>query len=539
MERQNGVILILIAVAVMAGSALLESVAYITDFLGEILIVCGIPLVLALVIWGGYKMLQSMAMGRAYNLEHQIMMVREELINEKMRRDLDVIQPTSANILPVARHLIETGQVAEQSIELLSKNIDANRTHAPVPQTLTYSPHYSNKVDNNGVEAPPAVSAISPLVTEMSKDLLRPDSIYMGHKDGEALYVPPHKLKSMVCGGQSGSGKSNTTRLLLMQYANMGWQLAITDPHGNSEEGILPSLMPLSGSFFMPPAKEFDEGFDMLRCIVAEGERRKSFEGSKASDFSPLLYVVDEVAEFINFCTPEERQYVQSNLPIILNSYRKFNIYALCISQFWSKSYMGDLGFILRRSAQTSLIHRMDHDSTKVIERSADSDMVDNFQVGECLLNNTGIKHAKLNIPLCEMGHIEAIVGTAGSSANAQPLDSRNAQIHQIEEKEIHAMAVDLPVQPPVQPDVPTATTDEEEIYLDAAAELAQWQRMEIERYLKNGDGTGQIIINVFEHKNKTNDRKGRKYARMINGVRLELGMPLPYSPARKSSKKE
>lgn len=63
---------------------------------------------------------------------------------------------------------------------------------------------------------------------------------------------------------------------------------------------------------------------------------------------------------------------------------------------------------------------------------------------------------------------------------------------------------------------------------------LSSSQRADVESAILNGNSNGQIILDIFDHKNKTNDRKGKKYARMINSVRTKMGLPIPYSPARK-----
>lgn len=524
MGKSFGVGAIVVLLGVMFINALVDSIGYLTDIIGEIVLVCAIPVAVLGGIFMAYRILIGYQVGRIDSIERNLYNERLAIENEAMRKRMELVSPVG-NVLPVAYDSIVSGQITGDSLRLLESNIDAGRTHPNVPNSI----HYSVKNDNNISEGNATQAAISAAPTEVSKSMLNRHEVLIGFQNDQPLYVAPHKLKSMVCGGISGSGKSNTTRLLLMQYALMGWQLAIFDPHGNSEEGILPSLMPLSDSFFMDPAIEFDEGLNMLRCIVAEGERRKAFEGSRPEDFPPLMYVIDEVAEFANLCTDDERAYAQKHLPVILNSYRKFNIYAMCISQFWSKSYMGDLGFILRRSAQTSLVHRMDHDSTKVIERTADGDMVDAFTVGECLLNNTGIKHAKLQVPLCDMKHIEAIVPTSGSSSGS----SSTLQIEQSEIDTIEVLQKTDIGTIEVLPEVGTEVPDEHRICLEAASILEKWQRIEIERRLQDGQGSGQIILDVFNHKGKTGGYKGQQYARMINGVRLEMGMDLPYSPAR------
>lgn len=532
MSEKGGAIALIGLGAVFASCALLiNALPYIFDIAGEIAIVVGIFGGIALVIWVGRQYIITFGNARFVNEENRLYLERVAIDNQRALMDLKVVQPLN-NVLPVARHLIESGDLADQSVQLLSENIYAGRTHPNVPSSL----HWSNKSDSTN--APEQIvedvtpNASIPNFSELYKNsALGRGEIMLGYTEGQPLYANPHKLKSIVCGGLSGSGKSNTTRFLLAQYAMLGWGLAIFDPHGNSEEGILPSLMPLSNSFFMPPAIEHDEGMEMLRCVMLEGERRASIAGSKQSDFDPILFVIDEVAEFAAMASDEEREYAEKSLPIILKSFRKFNIFGFCISQFWSQSEMGNMGFMLRRAAQTSIIHRMPQDSAKIIERFGNFETIDNLPTGACLLNNTDIKRAQLQIPLCEQGHIEGVMPTSEATANhTAKTTAKTTDVLQIEDLHPPTMAV-----PTV--DTSADVPDEHLVYLDAAAELTKSQRVMVERELGKGYGNGQIIMEVFDHTNKTNDRKGRKYARMINGVRIEMGMELPYSPSRKPAK--
>jgi len=522
-------IVVIVAITIFATTAMIaDSIPYIMDVIGEIALVACLLFGLAAIIYALHKSFIAVGNARLSNEENRLYLERMAIDNQRALLDLQIINP-KGNVLPVARNLIASGEMAGNAVNLLEMNIDAGRTHPNVPGSL----HYSNKSD--GAQMDGEIAALGnhtvPNFGELVRDgALGSINVMLGYVDGQPLYAKPHKVKSIVCGGLSGSGKSNTTRFLLAQYAMLGWRLAIFDPHGNSEEGILSSLAPLSGSFFMPPAIEFEDGMEMLRCVMLEGERRARVEGSRPNDFDPLLFVIDEVAEFAAMATDEERQYAEKSLPIILKSFRKFNIFAFCISQFWSKSEMGDLGFKLRRAAQTSIIHRMPKDGAQVIESFGDFRAIDDLPTGVCLMNNTDIKRTRLQIPLCDQGHIEAVMPTAGptsgptSGPTAGPT-SGPAVVPQIEDLQPPTMAVGPAVGPDVQP--------EHMIYIDAAQDLTPSQRIQVEISLRDGFSNGRIILEVFNHPNKTNDRKGRKFASMINGVRLEMGLPLPYSPAR------
>jgi len=533
MEKTLGVAAIVLLLGVVLINAVVDSIGYITDIIGEIVLVCAIPFAVLGTIFMTYRMFIGCQEGRINSIERSLYNERLAIENEAMRKRMEIVNPVG-NVLPVAYDEIVSGRITGESMRLLESSIDAGRTHPNVPNSI----HYSVKNDNNMIEGQSAeggnAPAAAPNFGELYKrGVIGRDEIMLGYTADGPIYASPHKLKSLVCGGLSGSGKSNTTRFLLSQYAMLGWKLAIFDPHGNSEEGILPSLMPLSNSFFFEPATEFEDGIEMLRCVMAEGERRASITGSKQSDFEPLLFVIDEVAEFAAMASDEERAYAEKNLPVILKSFRKFNIFGFCISQFWSQSDMGRLGFLLRRASQTSIIHRMPEDGAKIIERFGDFRAIDNLPTGTCLLNNTDIKSARLQIPLCDKGHIEEVLPTSTptSDPTSDPTSGILIEQKKIDEMEVLPPQVEVGVE--VDAEVGMEVAREMASYFLAAEKLTTSQRMRIEDALEKGYGNGQIIMDVFEHESKTSGRKGQQYARMINGVRLEMGMDLPYSPAR------
>ena len=520
MEKILAIVSISILIMVVLINALANTIGYLTDMIGEVLIVCGLPIVAAGIIFVACRMLIGYNVGRIDAMERAIYLERLSIENQAMLLDLEMVKPVH-NVLPVPRQIVMSGEITDRSLRLLETNIIANRTHPPG------SVHYSVKNDNHMPEPqmiedhqPASIPDYSELLK--SGDVGRVD-VLLGYTDGEQLRAAPHKIKSIVCGGLSRSGKSNTTRFLLAQYAELGWRLAIFDPHGNNDDGILPSLMALSDSFWMPPAIEFDDGLEMLRCVMLEGKRRLAVEGAKQADFEPVMFVIDEVAQFAQTCDDQERKYMEKSLPVLLNSFAKVNMFGFCISQFWSKDFMGDLGFILRRSSQTRIIHRMPTDSAKVIERYADFEGIENLPTGTCMFNNTDIKYAKLQIPLCDLAHMPTAAHSTVHSGDAS--DKRHVAF-QIEQKRHDEMSL-----APEHSD--DALSPEDQIYLDAAQDLTPSQRIQVENAINDGCGNGKIVASVFDHPNKTRDRKGRKYAAMINGVRIEMGVALPYSPSR------
>ena len=52
-----------------------------------------------------------------------------------------VIRPDENGLLPSSRAMIDNGLLAQANIQAILAYIDAPRTHAPFPHSLTYGPH--------------------------------------------------------------------------------------------------------------------------------------------------------------------------------------------------------------------------------------------------------------------------------------------------------------------------------------------------------------------------------------------------------------
>ena len=136
MERILGVTLGILIVLALAANTILKALSYIADIVGEILIICGIPLMIAFIIWVIYKGAIAMGQAQLVNEERQLQMDRLRIENNRMLLDNQLVEPNK-----ILRDDIGGSIYIESVFNERLARIEANRNHTPVPTTFTYSPH--------------------------------------------------------------------------------------------------------------------------------------------------------------------------------------------------------------------------------------------------------------------------------------------------------------------------------------------------------------------------------------------------------------
>jgi len=112
-----------------------------------------------------------------------------------------------------------------------------------LPESFTYSPHMRNDAAVIEEEEPMALPG-PPLTAQEALDM--PGIVYGQRVDtGEPLIE--QRVLSLAIGGRPGSGKTSTALLLAGQYARMGAELRVADPHSGHPGSLLTQLEPLVG----------------------------------------------------------------------------------------------------------------------------------------------------------------------------------------------------------------------------------------------------------------------------------------------------
>lgn len=263
---------------------------------------------------------------------------------ERERADIETARiRADAQLVTVAPGVIrmERGQLAltiADQLRLAVAQIEASRTHAPVPATIHYSVQH----------APPALAgeAAPQLLDPMALPGLAPPpdfwSLYragdlpaagflMGYdlQDGHAITADWRKLYSALIGGQSGSGKSTLVRSILAQSALQGGRFVVIDPHaGSGDESLAESLDPLRRLMLCDPASNDDAIRDALAYVANVGKCRLA---GHDKDRTPLILVVDELTGLLTRGAVADD--LLTTLGMIAQETRKVGVYALAIGQ--------------------------------------------------------------------------------------------------------------------------------------------------------------------------------------------------------------
>lgn len=326
--------------------------------------------------------------------------------------DNAMYMPSERGLLPVPVELLKNPEAWQTLLALAAQRIDVDRIPAPVPHTLTYSPHYSNKSDGGApVELPEAIAPIFRVPTFrelMSGGELGHGRFLLGYADGQAQWGDWKQLYSTAVGGMSGTGKSTTARFLLGQAALNGCQFVVIDPHADAgEESLAASLQPLR-SHMLCDAASSDKGIIETARFVRE-IGRKRINGD--SDRTPLLVAIDETTALLSrsSCGSELSEMIEE----IAQEYRKVGIFALCSAQIWLASRSGGSS-ALRDSFASTYVHRMKRKQAGLLAPSGTGAEIESLTPGSALLWQTSGDSQIVQIPLTLASDIVDIAAREG-----------------------------------------------------------------------------------------------------------------------------
>ena len=293
-------------------------------------------------------------------------------------------------------------------------------SHAPVPHTLTYSPHQSSRTDTNGMVGDaalvaPAVASL-PDLTDMAGIGHVPtvESILLGlGLNGERITVPARALCHVALVGATGGGKSNLMRLLLAQVLAVGAHVVLVNPHHatiDAETGE--DWGAIERRLQMAPAVKAAAMEAALRVVVGELDSRmeRRFKGEKVG--GPLFLAIDELPSVAK-AVPT----VMDDLGRILREGRKVGVLVIGASQsMLVKSLGGDA--TLRDAYRTAYYLGGDLHSGAALLDMPQRDIDDGqLTTGLALLRSVATTPAQLvRVPLASNAAIDALLGSPAAS---------------------------------------------------------------------------------------------------------------------------
>lgn len=293
-------------------------------------------------------------------------------------------------------------------------------SHAPVPHTLTYSPHQSSRTDTNGMVGDaalvaPAVASL-PGLTDMAGIGHVPtvESILLGlGLNGERITVPAKALCHVALVGATGGGKSNLMRLLLAQVLAVGANVVLVNPHHatiDAETGE--DWTSIERRLQMAPAVKAAAMEAALRFIVGELDSRMERRAKGEKVGGPLFLAIDELPSVAK-AVPT----VMDDLGRILREGRKVGVLVIGASQsMLVKSLGGDA--TLRDAYRTAYYLGGDlHSGAALLDMPQKNIDDGQLTTGLALLRSVATTPAQLvRVPLASNAAIDALLGSPAAS---------------------------------------------------------------------------------------------------------------------------
>jgi hypothetical protein len=320
---------------------------------------------------------------------------------------------------------------------------DAQHRH-PLPiQTLTYSPHYSNRIDQAAALPGDIARDAQPASVPSFADLLQQQRVgkgqplLLGYAEGAEVAGSWLDLYSTAVAGLSGTGKTTSQRFFAVQTALHGARFAVCDPHyGTGADSLGGTLAPLLSGCGLCDIADADQAIlETVRMIDDMGQRRMS---GQDRDTTPVILWIDELTALLGHSTIGPQ--LSMLLEKIAQQYRKRHIYASCSGQIWTAARTTSE---LRDSFASVLAHRMKRQQARLLLPAEEAQQVERLPVGCALLWRTSGQVDTLHIPQTTGEDVQRVAGLLTAS---QPTMQRLRPMPETSQSEAVCMPSEKPV---------------------------------------------------------------------------------------------
>ena len=228
-------------------------------------------------------------------------------------------------------------------------------SHPPVPQTLTFAPHFRNDrllaEENEAIAALPTLGGIDELLSH-GRGLA-----YGWRVDNGELLVD-RQVRSLLVGGVQGSGKTSFVALLVAQLVRMNARVMLADPDALNSQGLAYRLTELG----IQPEQTAHEPAGMLRLVL--NAQHELMNRKDHADARPYVVAVDELPECLRVLNRHDSERLQSALELIGGlKGRKYGVSVIMLGQSWAKAVVGSTA--MRNLITSSAVFRMRGDEAK------------------------------------------------------------------------------------------------------------------------------------------------------------------------------
>lgn len=195
-------------------------------------------------------------------------------------------------------------------------------------------------------QTPPAIPATADLVRSGVIGANAPLALGFNPQTGALVYGNLGDLYSTGVGGMPGSGKTWGVSFLLAQSAAHGARLIICDPHAGDDESLAARCNGLRASYLCEPAEDRRDILAALRLARDTLAARRGGDRDRA----PVIVAIDEWASVYRALGEDAAEIIES---IVLEG-RKLGVYAMLVSQLWTKDAAG----AFRNALASSYVYR-------------------------------------------------------------------------------------------------------------------------------------------------------------------------------------
>jgi hypothetical protein len=310
-------------------------------------------------------------------------------------------------------HRYAMRQLTAQTQVLVS---DAQHRHALPIQTLTYSPHFSNRVDQAAALPGDTAHDAQPASVPTFADLLaqgaigldaqnRKQPLILGYSEGSPVDGAWLDVYSSALAGMPHSGKTTSQRFLACQLALLKSRFIVCDPHMQAgDDSLAATLAPLQGQYLCEPADEPGAILESIRYADSIGHARIT---GKDSSRDPVVLWIDELNGLLADATvgPELVRLLKETA----RQYRKIGVYISAVAHTWSASSTGG-NSDLRANFASRMCHRMERSQARLLLPTELAEKVERLQPGQAVLHS--MRHsAVLTVPQTTAHDVRTVAG--------------------------------------------------------------------------------------------------------------------------------
>lgn len=242
----------------------------------------------------------------------------------------------------------------------------------------------------------------------------------------ETFYLEWETFGLFAIAGQSGSGKSSTTRFLLAQLALNNVGLVICDGHGRAGiESLAESVQPLSAAFLYPIAIDPKDVLESVRYI--ETIMRRRLNKQEPID-QKIAIVIDEFTSLMLRMTPEQAKEVTKLLILISQEARKTNVRGFLLGHNWSANFLGSAA--IRDNLSAKLLHRLAPNEVKLFLPAPPAPLlrsIGGLKQGQAYLITQRLDPTKVHIPYITTDDLESVAKFVPDIRNNYDYDIESA----------------------------------------------------------------------------------------------------------------